>query len=197
MTMYGYDVDFYKPTIKLLKAHRANFVMGYLSHDPAKNMTKAYADKVRKNGMGIGLVWETTARRASGTFANGQSDAYEAMAQSSALGFPTFLPIYFAVDFDAVPSQVHDYFDGVKATIHDRTGVYGSYRVVNDLYYSNGIKWTWQTLAWSGSKWFRHNTMEQTKIEIDWGPGKVDADTAPSRYTWELHGLWRPLEVTK
>lgn len=115
-----------------------------------KRLTPSECRALWERGLKIGLVWETTADRAGKGFQAGHVDAVEANRQADALGFPNWVPIYYAVDFDADPGTVRPYFDGVASTAGANPfGVYGSYRVVEGLH--DMTPWIWQCAAWSGT----------------------------------------------
>jgi hypothetical protein len=123
-------------------------VMRYLSNDPSKNLSKTEARALLAAGLSIGLVWETTAKRASEGFAAGNADAAAAEAQARALGYPISCPIFYAVDYDALPAASWGYFSGVRARAKYPIGVYGSFRVVE----ASPAPWKWQAAAWSSGK---------------------------------------------
>lgn len=142
------DYAWTHPEPSAIKAAGYDVVMRYLSHDPSKDLSLTEAKALHAAGLGIGLVWETTASRAGAGQAAGASDAKEANAAADRLGFPRSCPIFYAVDYDAAPSAVEPYFTGVKSVGVRPIGVYGSYRVVEAIrakYASHG----WQTMAWS------------------------------------------------
>lgn len=80
----------------------------------------------------------------------GVHDAQWAHARALELGGGEPRAIYFAVDFDAVPSTVADYFAGCGDQLGvDQVGVYGSYRVAQYLLDQGLVRWAWQCTAWS------------------------------------------------
>ena len=106
-------------------------------------------------GVNVVLIHERLADAALGGHAYGVRDAKDALGSANALGAPTRVPIYFAVDFDETPGQapvVADYFKGVASVVGlGRTGAYGGYWTVSRLFNAGLIKYGWQTYAWSGS----------------------------------------------
>ena len=72
------------------------------------------------------------------------------------MGHPADRPIYFSCDFDAAPTDqaaIDSYLTGVADVISlDRTGVYGSYYVVQRCFDNKTAGWAWQTAAWSGDR---------------------------------------------
>jgi hypothetical protein len=130
------------------------FACRYLSHTSSKNLTASEAADLAAHGVWSVVVWETTEQRASAGRNAGVADATEAAAQATACGQPTSRPIYFAVDYDAAPSAVVAYFQGVASVLGlSRTGVYGGYRVVSYLLDHKLAAWAWQTVAWSHGQW--------------------------------------------
>lgn len=122
----------------------------YLSHTPSKNLDKAEAKALHDAGRVIGLVWETTATRAGEGKAAGNADRLEAEKQAKALGYPKGCPIFYAVDFDAVPATILPYFAGVFSRATYLSGPYGSATVVQAVKAAHPEAVCWQTEAWSG-----------------------------------------------
>jgi hypothetical protein len=157
------DCSFVHPNPAAIKAAGYSGVLRYLGGSASKDLTAKEAAGYHAAGLSIGLVYESTAGRAKGTYAQGQVDAHTALAQAKAIGYPTDCPIFFAVDFDATPAQVERYFDGVRSAIGtltwkpgklkkkqtvSRAGIYGGIAVT-----SAGLApWRWQTEAWSGTR---------------------------------------------
>lgn len=71
-----------------------------------KVLTPAERDELHGFGLPIALVWESTAGRALYGSAGGRADAAAANAQADALGWPTWRPIFYAVDFAPTPAQM-------------------------------------------------------------------------------------------
>ena len=140
------DYSFSRPSPSVIKAAGYSGVMRYLSADSGKNLSKPEATALLGAGLSIGLVWETTAMRASQGRAAGASDAAAAEAQANALGYPSTAVIFYAVDYDAMPTAVAAYFAGVVSMAHRPVGVYGSKRVVE----GTSVPYKWQACAWSG-----------------------------------------------
>lgn len=133
------------------------FVCRYLSHDTTgKNLTYWEAGNYSEAGIDVVCVWESTATRALGGATAGIEDATLAKQQARACGMPAGRPIYFAVDYDAGTADlatIAAYLHGAGSVIGiENVGVYGGYRVVNYASH-NGIRWLWQTYAWSGGQW--------------------------------------------
>lgn len=115
-----------------------------------KRLTAEEATDLRSHGVGVAVVVQGGSNMASGSHANGVEAALGADAEATSLGLPG-VPIYFAVDFDALPDQVLSFFQGVSETLgYQRTGIYGSYRITTDPALQKLCKYRWQTAAWSG-----------------------------------------------
>jgi hypothetical protein len=144
-----YGVDSYGALPSYINAH---FDCTYLSGYPGgKDWTyEARASWVGR-GKGACEVWETSATRAYDGYSAGQSDARAAAYESARVGFPTYVPIRFAVDTEASGASIRSYFQGVHSILGSRTGAYGSYYVITGLE-SYGLitpRTAWQTVAWS------------------------------------------------
>lgn len=152
--MQGIDYSWFRVGGANIKAAGFNFVCRYLSYNPGKNISAAEAADLLNNDLGIILVWETTATRALSGRAGGIADAHEALNQANACGQPNFLPIYFAVDFDATPAQqgaIDEYLRGAGQVLGPEwVGVYGGYWIVKRCFDNGSARWGWQTYAWSG-----------------------------------------------
>lgn len=102
------------------------------------------------SALDVALVYQhVTQTRPTQGRAAGQHDAHWAVDRATELNVHEPV-IYFAVDFDAEPSTVDAYFQGVIDVVGvARTGVYGSYRVVEYLVDHGRATYAWQTVAWS------------------------------------------------
>jgi hypothetical protein len=151
----GVDYSAARPGGAALAAAGKTFVVRYLAPNGEirgnKGLTNAEIADLRAHGIAIVVVYESYAARAGEGRAAGEADAPTAQGLLDQLDLDHRLPIYFAVDYDAVPAAVTPYFEGVRSVLgYDRTGVYGSYRVVNALRDAGLARWLWQTYAWSG-----------------------------------------------
>lgn len=151
--MRGIDYAWARPDPAQIAARGYQFVCRYLSHDASKNISNPETQALITAGLAVVLVWETTAARAADGYDAGVIDAQEASRAAYSVGQPEDRPIYFAVDYDAPPAAVADYFAGVVSVLgRGRTGVYASYRVVKALLDGAVVAYAWQTLAWSGGQ---------------------------------------------
>jgi hypothetical protein len=153
----GLDYAWGYPGVPTLKKGGYEFVMRYLSHTPAKNLKRWEAEELSKAGIWIGVVWETTADRAGSGKTAGVRDAMTALSQARELGMPDDRPIYFAVDWDAHPSDdraIWAYLDGCAAILgRSRVGMYAGYGPIKRAFDAGKIEFGWQTYAWSHKKW--------------------------------------------
>lgn len=117
-----------------------------------KELTKAEAAALHAHGLGIAVVWETTAQRPLSGYQGGYADGVRARAQMLDLGFPEGHTCYAAVDFQPLGGQlqtVDDYQHGFRAAQGASTP-YGCYDVV-ELARGRGFRPAWQCAAWSGN----------------------------------------------
>jgi hypothetical protein len=158
----------------------ATFDCTYLSGSPGgKDWTASGRAAWVARGKKTCVVWETYANRAEFGYGAGQDDARAARAEAAAVGFPTYVPIRFAVDTDTSAANVAAYFEGVKSILGDRTGAYGSYTIVTGLE-ARGIttpRNDWQTIAWSYGNRSRA-CLYQSSINDTLDGESVDYDTA-------------------
>lgn len=137
-----------------MKKAGIQFVARYVSYDGnTKNIDKAEADRLRKGGLDIVIVFETTTGRALGGRDAGAADARSAREQVVRAGGPRDGGvIYFAVDFDAAGSElttVGEYFKGATSVLgKDRVGAYGGVAVMDYLFQHDLIGYGWETYAW-------------------------------------------------
>src|SRR5581483_8615643 len=133
MSRLGLDYAWGRLTPAQHKSVGSTFAVRYLSHDASKNLTRAEADELRRGGIDVVVVWESTATRASEGMQAGIDDARTALSMAEACGMPHGRPIYFAVDQDVDGQTVHAYFEGVAAVLGRAYGPYASARVCEFL----------------------------------------------------------------
>lgn len=185
----GVDYPWSHPGGAALQNAGIKFACRYLSHDATKNLTRTEADDLAAHGVSCVVVWETTANRASADRSAGIADAHDALSQAAAAGMPAGRPIYFAVDWDAAPSVVVAYFQGVASVLGlARTGVYGGYKVVKYLLDHQLAAWAWQTAAWSGGQWDPRAVLRQPATTVRINGVTCDRDTAHAAD----YGQWTP-----
>lgn len=153
---YGVDYSWGRPGGAAIRASGFTYAMRYVKTpgDNGKGLTVAERDDLHSNGVGIGLVFETSANRHLDGYFAGQYDASQYVApQLRLLDWPQNRPVYFAVDFDAMGEaleKVRDYQLGVLSILGSlqRVGIYGGYEVVRDAHDREYAGWFWQSLAW-------------------------------------------------
>jgi hypothetical protein len=145
-----------------LKANGISFVCRYLSSGgaslPFKQLTADEFADLTANGIGVVFNWETTSNFMLGGFSAGVADAQQALNYIRGLpGVPPgYQPVvYFSCDFDEAPSQdapVEAYLNGAATVLGDmdHVGIYGAYYICIRAQAAVGVKYIWQTEAWSG-----------------------------------------------
>jgi hypothetical protein len=177
VTVKGIDVAWARPSVAQIKGVGAQFVCRYFSGDPKKNLHADEVTAYHAAGLGTVVVWETTAGRATAGKAAGVADAKAAEVQRKAVGLPADMVLHFAVDVDTSWSSVQAYFDGVISVLGlARTGCYGGVKVINGAY-GHGIRFLWQTVAWSGGVWSVHATIQQRGGTVLGGSADLDYAT--------------------
>jgi len=185
------------PPIADMKAAGVSFVGRYLSYinnlTQVKLLTPPEAKALSEAGISIVSNYEWYASRATEGFTAGRADAQIAATQHAECGGPGDRPIYFSVDIDTSGSFVAAYFQGVISAIgRARTGAYGSYRVIGDLFNAGLISWGWQTYAWSGGQWEPRAHIQQYLNGVSMSGHSVDYDRSiKSDYgQWQVGGTF-------
>ena len=181
--IYGVDYSWYRPAPSSLVADGYRFVARYLSNDTTgKNLSLGEAQALEAAGLDIVSNWEDGAENALDGYNQGVTDAQTAQSQATADGAPATRPIYFSIDFDAESAQaaaVDAYFQGVASVIGlARTGAYGGYFIINQLFNAGLITWGWQTYAWSGTPTQWDPRAQFRQIENGIAGGEMDLDEA-------------------
>jgi MYXO-CTERM domain-containing protein len=181
------------PSPSSLASMGYQFVCRYVSGGSGKDITASEAQSLQAAGLDIVTNWETSGLAGtdvSNPEAQGVSDATAANQEAASVGAPATRPIYFSVDFDADSSTapaVNAYFQGVASVIGiERTGAYGGYYIINELFDEGLIKWGWQTYAWSNGAWDSRAQLQQYDNGVD--NGELDAD----RGMVADYGQWGP-----
>lgn len=167
MVTEGVDYSWARPGGSILKAAGRHFAVRYLYPDGqgGKGLDASELADLTNNGVEVPVVYESYDRRATEGREAGKADAKTAQAQLEALGLPSGMPIYFAVDYDAPESDqavIDEYLRGCADVIGvDRVGVYAGYWVVKRCHENGTAKWLWQTYAWSGGNVHPENHLYQ------------------------------------
>jgi len=190
----GIDYSWARPGGAAIKAAGKAFAVRYLYPDGqgGKGLDPSELGDLQAHGIEVPVVFESYASRAKEGRAAGSADAKTAQTALEALGLPTGMPIYFAVDYDAPESDqgaIDEYLRGCADAIGvERVGVYAGYWVVKRCSENGTAKWLWQTYAWSGGNWFPGNHIEQYKngVElngaVDFNRSKQDNYGQPSKF---------------
>ncbi len=176
------------------------FICRYLSWEGNdKNLTLDETRVYRGAGLQVVPVFETGETRALGGFNQGRQDAQAALDQARRREVDNEV-IYFAVDFEPLPSQypiIGSYFDGVAQILPKARGGYGGFGTIKYLLDTKRITHAWQTKAWShGSTDSRINILQEigyvyvsgVKCDVNYGynlNGDVDMDI--DKRVTELH----------
>lgn len=130
-----------------------------------KRLTRQEAEIISNAGLNIVSVFESTASRAKLGTAAGHIDGISARNEARTVGQPEGSAIYFAVDYDAQPidyNAIESYLKAAAEMIPNyHVGVYGSHDVCVAMH-SRGIKYLWQTYAWSAGKLTHANVYQHT-----------------------------------
>ncbi len=151
MTQLACDYSDARPSPAAIKAAGYIAVLRYLSPFPQKNLSPAERDALFAAGLGILLVWESTANRATADQAAGAQDAAWANNMADTLGYPADCPIFYAVDTDVQWPQVAPYFEGARSVARRPVKVYGSAAICGGAATAGYGADQWQTCAWSGT----------------------------------------------
>ncbi len=150
----GFDFSYAKPHSASMADAGYDFAIGYVSPNPAKNIGADLMAAYRDAGIGVGLVWESTAGRALEGRAAGQQDGQAAEAQADALGYPARAVLFFAVDKDTTRADrpaIREYAEAFNEATRRPVGIFGEADVI-DHFVTPGkppVQYGWQTLAWS------------------------------------------------
>jgi hypothetical protein len=179
MAEEGIDFAWSKPTPAQVRAVGAHWIAGYFSSDTSKNLNRSNIPGYLGAGLAVVTVWETTTGRATQGRAAGVSDALAAEGQRKAAGLPADHVHHFAVDEDTSWASVAPYFDGVIAVLGiGRVGCYGGYPVIVGAHL-HGIRYLWQTVAWSNGQWASFATIRQTGGTLLGGNADIDYAETP------------------
>jgi hypothetical protein len=143
-----------------LKANGIAFVCRYLTDGGPglagkQLLPDEFADLIA-NGIAVVFNWETTSNFMLGGYSAGAADAAQALTYIRSLpGAPENPVVYFSCDFDEAPDQdapVEQYLQGAASVLGGMNfvGIYGAFYVCTRAQAAVGVKYIWQTEAWSG-----------------------------------------------
>src|SRR5262245_18859177 len=158
---FGLDYATGNVDARCLRNFGARFVCRYLAPPGSiydwKRLTSGEVERITQAGLGLVLVFESSAARARGGRPAGKADSATARDAVIRLGLPPGAPVYFAVDFDATPGDqaaINAYLDGAAEVIgRNRVGIYGGFYPVRRALDAGKARYAWQTYAWSGGQW--------------------------------------------
>jgi hypothetical protein len=144
-------------------------------------INSAEAQSLRAAGRSIALVYQSTSRgRVTQGYAAGAHDADWARTQAREADCGNFRAIYFAVDYDAPPSDwpaIVDYASGFGSVLTKASvGVYGKCDLLAYLYGKDVVSWYWQTVAWSKGKRFEPAHLRQEVGYVNVGGVQCDVN---------------------
>jgi Domain of unknown function (DUF1906) len=150
----GFDFSYTKPDPAAMADAGYEFAIGYVSPNPAKNLSAGQVAAYRDAGIAVGLVWESTAGRALDGSAAGKQDGRAAEEQANALGYPVDAVIFFAVDKNTSRADrpaIREYAEAFNRETRRPVGIFGEADVI-DHFVTPGrqpVQYGWQTAAWS------------------------------------------------
>ncbi|WP_164821350.1 glycoside hydrolase domain-containing protein [Paenibacillus koleovorans] len=170
------------------RADGFEFVCRYLVPTGFKRLTPEEATAISEAGLKIVSVFETTADRALGGRTAGLADGALAAQVAARVGQPEGSAIYYAVDFDATPSQMWTVIEYLKACAEASpafmAGVYGSYKVMQAVGQAGASTKYWQTYAWSQGLVADFNNLYQYQNDIVVHGIAIDLDQAYGDEGW-------------
>lgn len=160
MTIKGIDcaIPLTPDKAKKIAAAGMKFACRYLV--PAsmawKRLTRTEAEFITAVGMKVVSVFQRGTSDVKGGSANGSRDGKAAYQEAALVGQPIGTAIYFAVDYDAQPSDYNAIESYLRAAARELpgylVGVYGSYAVIEEMAKRGACERFWQTYAWSKGK---------------------------------------------
>ncbi len=151
----GVDYSFGRPDPVELRRLGYRFAVRYISPTVSnpKNVTAAEIAALHAAGVGVLLVWESTATRPFAGAAAGAADGKASAAWCSRLGYPSGVPVMAAVDTDVTAStlaKVLAYLDAFAAEVAPwPLGVYADTDVIEAMAGRSVLNWKPNARAWS------------------------------------------------
>lgn len=190
------DYSWGRPGAPAVKADGAIGVMRYVNYPGAggKGLTASELAALHAEGLGVGVVYESTEGRALEGAMAGEWDANVARNVMAQMDWPLDRPIYFAVDTDVAPAlypSIDAYFGACCDVLGvERVGVYGEADLLDHLHDAGLAAWFWQAAApaWSGYRYSVWRHLQQFTPPRDLNGAEVDDNEAFG----EDQGLWYP-----
>lgn len=176
----GLDADtVLTPYARQIKAAGFDYVGRYL-----KNVTPAEVNALHVAGLGVWLIYETTAKRAFYGDPAGREDGLAAKQQAMALGVPSGTTIFATVDTDPaaysgglaqalalIRAYMQAFAQSLGANYH--LGIYASGDVLSGNY-DIAIPWLAGAMGWSGSRAYDATNKWALKQGPDFGGRSVN-----------------------
>lgn len=144
------DFSFARPSPASLVQAKVAGVLRYVTWVAGKCITAAEAASYRAVGLSIGLVYEDGANDFAGGEAAGTQKAQVAAPVLQALGFPTQLPVYCAVDTGLDPSLYEVTYQGIHqfcSLLGRPDAMYGPRPFAAWCETEHGMDYFWETAA--------------------------------------------------
>lgn len=160
------DYSYARPTMQSIVAYGAIGAMRYLGND-SRCIFAAERDDLLAHGLGIGLIWETSANRVLSGAPGGRQDAELANSYANTLGAPGSTPIYYATDYHALEPDISgaicDYYRAASDYGGREVRSYGGAPVLDHLANHLGLRGGWQPAAasWSDYRMSPNAVMHQ------------------------------------
>lgn len=182
--MEGFDcaTKLNSTTAKGLKNAGFEYAIRYLPTSTWKGLTEGEVKVIQDAGLKLVSIFQTSANY-PGYFggSQGRADGKHAQMLAEKMGQPKGTAIYFAVDYDAQPANIRrvlEYMKGVKMALKEyKVGIYGSYRVMNEVKQNTPVDYYWQTYAWSYGKVASFIHMHQYKNGVVIAGVQVDKNS--------------------
>lgn len=183
MILRGIDEAWAKVDPAQAKALGYDFIVGYVSEDESKNLTRDDVDRIHGNDMAVAFVYEYNPQSALGGYSTGTANGNVALQHFQSLGVPPGVACYNAgTDFNVQPGQMstclaHETgFAVTMATGGYRAGAYTGYPFGLYLTQHNYSGFIWQTYAWSNGAWLAAAALRQTVNGVYVAGVDVDID---------------------
>jgi hypothetical protein len=145
------DYAWQHPDPAAIRAAGYSAVLRYVSTDPSKDLTPAEATDLGAAGLGVGLIYETTASRSLGSTVAGQEDGAAMRARLAYLGAtPGTLALVNLGDFQVMPAQlgaIRAYYVAFASSLNEYAqgaGGYGTGWLIDQLAPTFGAGIWWQ-----------------------------------------------------
>lgn len=133
------DYAWQHPDPAAIRAAGYTAVLRYVSADPTKDLSATEATGLHDAGLGIGLIYETTAQRALSSTIGGGNDAMVMRIRMRQLGCPAGTPALVNVgDWGVLPEQVgtvQAYYDAWRAGLQEYAAGAGGYGTSGIIHY--------------------------------------------------------------